>query len=74
MALYKTQFEPLEFFNGFRWSRDVAELKHLVRSALPAGKHRLETPEFLAFQPGPPAKLAAQSTFRSGHDSGSVSP
>jgi hypothetical protein len=74
MALYKTQFEPLEFFNGFRWSRDVAELKHLVRSALPAGKHRLETPEFLAFQPGPPAKLAAQSTFRSGHDVGPVRP
>lgn len=64
MALYKTQFEPLEFFNGFRWSRDLAELKHLVRAPLPEGKHRLETPEFQAFQPGALAELAAESRFR----------
>lgn len=64
MALYKTQFEPLEFFNGFRWSRDLAELKHLVRTPLPDGKHRLETPEFQAFQPGTSAELAAESRFR----------
>lgn len=63
-ALYKTQFEPMEFFNGFRWSRNLDELKHLVRT--PAeGRHRLETPEFLAFQEGPPAALAANSSFRS---------
>jgi len=63
-ALYKTQFEPLEFFNGFRWSRNVAELKHLVRAALPVGRHRLETPEFLAFQPAPPPALAEASPWR----------
>ncbi len=64
-ALYKAQFEPVEFFNGFRWSRDLEELRHLVRTA-PEGKHRLETPEFLAFQPGPPDELAQASGFRVG--------
>ena len=62
-ALYKAQFEPMEFFNGFRWSRDLEELRHLVRTA-PEGRHRLETPEFLAFQPGPPAALAQAGIFR----------
>ncbi len=65
-ALYKTQFEPLEFFNGARWSGDLAELKHLVRMPLAAGRHRFETPEFLAFQPETPAGLAAGSPFRAG--------
>jgi hypothetical protein len=63
LALYKAQFEPMEFFNGFRWSRDLEELRHLVRTA-PEGRHRLETPEFLAFQPGPPAELAQAGIFR----------
>lgn len=62
-ALYKAQFEPLEFFNGFRWSRDVSELKHLVRVPI-AGRHRLETPEFLAFQTAPLQKIAESSHFR----------
>ena len=60
MALYKAQFEPVEFFNGFRWSRNLAELKHLVRTA-PEGKHRLETPEFVNFVKGRfPNSLAAK--------------
>ncbi len=29
-ALYKTQFPGVEFFNGFRWSTDLDELKHLI--------------------------------------------
>ena len=29
-ALYKTQFSGCEFFNGFRWSDNVKELKYLV--------------------------------------------
>jgi hypothetical protein len=62
-ALYKAQFEPMEFFNGFRWSRNLEELKHLIRTA-PGNKHRLETAEFLAFQPEPPAELARASGFR----------
>lgn len=64
-ALYKTQFEPMEFFNGFRWSRNLEELKHLVRTSLD-GRHRLETPEFLAFQPAPLSGLASASPFRLG--------
>jgi len=62
-ALYKTQFAGVEFFNGFRWSTNLAELKHLVRSELP-GSHRLDDPEFLAFQPGPPAALAQAGRMR----------
>ena len=30
-ALYKTQFPGAEFFNGFRWSTDLEELKYIVR-------------------------------------------
>ena len=62
-ALYKAQFEPLEFFNGFHWSRNLDELKHLIRAA-PTDKHRLETAEFLAFQPALPADLSRASRFR----------
>ncbi|HNY32826.1 MAG TPA: GNAT family N-acetyltransferase [Fibrobacteria bacterium] len=29
-ALYKTQFPGVEFFNGFRWSDDLDELKYLI--------------------------------------------
>lgn len=29
-ALYKTRFPGVEFFNGFRWSADLDELKHLI--------------------------------------------
>ena len=29
-ALYKTQFDGVEFFNGNRWSADLGELKHLI--------------------------------------------
>ena len=61
-ARYKLQFEPMEFFNGFRWSRNLDELRHLLESDIP-GRHRLDTPEFLCFQPQPPAALAAASPF-----------
>ena len=56
------------FFNGGRLdlllygyaelNRQMDELKPLVRTT-PVGRHRLEEPEFLAFQPGDPAALAA---------------
>lgn len=62
-ALYKAQFAPLEFFNGCRWSRDVDELKWLVRSPV-ADTHRLAQEEFVARQPTDPAGLAAASPFR----------
>lgn len=62
-ALYKTQFESVEFFNGMKWSANLPELKHLVRVPL-QGRHRLETPEFLEHQGTSLAELAARSAFR----------
>jgi arginyl-tRNA--protein-N-Asp/Glu arginylyltransferase len=43
-ALYKTQFAGLEYFNGFRWSDNVEELKYQLRRE--NKKHLLETPEY----------------------------
>jgi arginyl-tRNA--protein-N-Asp/Glu arginylyltransferase len=46
-ALYKTQFTGSEFFNGFRWSSDLGELKFLLhRDGKISGKHLLETEEY----------------------------
>jgi arginyl-tRNA--protein-N-Asp/Glu arginylyltransferase len=43
-ALYKTQFAGAQFFNGFRWSDDLAELKFLLRrDQQPCNEHLLET-------------------------------
>lgn len=62
-AIYKTQFQPCEFFNGVRWSRNREELKHLIQVPL-KGKHRLETPDFLDLQPASLTALASVSPFR----------
>ncbi|HTI71580.1 MAG TPA: hypothetical protein VMF06_16520 [Candidatus Limnocylindria bacterium] len=61
-ALYKSQFEPVEFSNGFGWSRDMEALRHLIRSA-PPQKHRLETDEYLSFYPEGLAGIVAASPF-----------
>ncbi len=46
-ALYKTQFRGAEFFNGFRWSDDLKELKYLInREKTVITMHLLETPEY----------------------------
>lgn len=46
-ALYKTQFAGAQFFNGVRWSSDLAELKHLIRRAkLEQTQHLLESEEY----------------------------
>ena len=46
-ALYKTQFAGVEFFNGFRWSDNLPELKFLLqREKTPAGNHLLESEKF----------------------------
>lgn len=43
-ALYKTQFKGAEFFNGFRWSNDLKELKYLIeRDKGAVTKHLVET-------------------------------
>lgn len=62
-ALYKTQFSGIEFFNGFRWSSNLAELRHLIDTP-GDGRHRLETPAFVSLQPEPLAVLATQGGFR----------
>ncbi len=60
-AKYKWQFAQVEFFNGFRWSRDEAELDHLLARD-PAGPHWLNEPGCLE-RHGGPAGLARQSRF-----------
>jgi hypothetical protein len=47
-AMYKTQFDGAEFFNGFRWSADLSELKYLIkRDSGRVTAHLLETEEYL---------------------------
>jgi arginyl-tRNA--protein-N-Asp/Glu arginylyltransferase len=47
-ALYKTQFSGAEFFNGFRWSNNLSELKYLIeRDSAQVDKHLLENGFFL---------------------------
>ncbi|MDZ7372869.1 MAG: hypothetical protein ONB23_02770 [candidate division KSB1 bacterium] len=47
-ALYKTQFAGVEFWTGFRWSTDLAELKFLLeRPTRFPDRHLLETQEYL---------------------------
>lgn len=50
-ALYKDQFEGIEFFNGVRWSTDPAQLRHLVRRDAHA-RHLLQDPEFVEREGG----------------------
>ena len=46
-ALYKTQFAGAEFFNGFRWSDDMDELKFIIkRDKKELTQHLLETDEY----------------------------
>jgi len=44
-ALYKTEFKGVEFFNGFRWSDDLTELKKLIEGD--KGEYLLKNSEFL---------------------------
>lgn len=49
-ALYKTQFKGCEFFNGFRWSDNIKELKYIIHNdeqKTHIGKHLLEFDEYL---------------------------
>jgi arginyl-tRNA--protein-N-Asp/Glu arginylyltransferase len=67
-ALYKTQFAGAEFFNGFRWSGDMRELKFILhRDQGQPGQHLLETEEFRdGFYGGDLKKIAGASEFRVG--------
>jgi hypothetical protein len=65
-ALYKTQFAGVEFFNGFRWSANLAELKSLLRHDEQfTGRHLLESEEFRnEFYHGDLSEITAASGFR----------
>ncbi len=65
-ALYKTQFQGAEFYNGFRWSRNLKELKYLIERDQGAVKHHLlETEEYRErFYEGDLERMAAASSFR----------
>jgi len=65
-ALYKTQFAGVEFFNGFRWSACLDELKHLLQRDRPgAPAHLLESADYAArFPAHAPDQLPAITRFR----------
>ena len=64
-ALYKTQFAGAEFFNGFRWSDDLDELKFIIkRDKKDLTQHLLETDEYRdEFYDGNLGKIADASAF-----------
>lgn len=65
-ALYKTQFAGAEFFNGFRWSDDMEELKFIIGSdKKERSRHLLETEEYReAFYGGDLGKIVDAGMFR----------
>jgi arginyl-tRNA--protein-N-Asp/Glu arginylyltransferase len=65
-ALYKTQFAGAEFFNGFRWSDDMEELKFILnRDKKESLQHLLEAQEFRGeFYGGSLAAITNASRFR----------
>jgi len=65
-ALYKTQFAGAEFFNGFRWSDDLDELKFIIqRDKKELTQHLLETGEYRdEFYKGDLEKITNASGFR----------
>jgi arginyl-tRNA--protein-N-Asp/Glu arginylyltransferase len=65
-ALYKTQFAGAEFFNGFRWSSDLKELKYILRrDNKDLRQHLLETEAYRdEFYKGGLEKITAASEFR----------
>jgi hypothetical protein len=64
-ALYKTAFDGVEFFDGLRWSSDLASLKHLLGRQESGVGHLLEDADWIAaFLPGGLAEAARDSRLR----------
>jgi arginyl-tRNA--protein-N-Asp/Glu arginylyltransferase len=65
-ALYKTQFAGAEFFNGFRWSSNLKELKYILRrDKKDLRQHLLETEAYRdEFYKGDLGDITDASTFR----------
>lgn len=64
-ALYKTQFEGAEFFNGAHWSRNLEELKFLIeRSDSPQTQHLFEVEDYVhRFHEGALGNAVQRSLF-----------
>ena len=64
-ALYKVQFNGVEFFNGFRWSDNLAELKFLLQlDKDDSSSHLLEAEAYRQeFYDGDLSKIAAAGLF-----------
>ncbi|MGN6555164.1 MAG: hypothetical protein ACTHLW_15765 [Verrucomicrobiota bacterium] len=64
-ALYKTQFAGAEFFNGFRWSGDLHELKFIIkRDENELHQHLLETEDYRnQFYKGDLGKISGATEF-----------
>jgi hypothetical protein len=65
-ALYKTQFAGAEFFNGYRWSDNLAELKYIIRrDKQDLHQHLLEAAEYQQeFCNGDVGEVATASRFQ----------
>ncbi|MEI7806989.1 MAG: hypothetical protein WCJ07_00740 [Verrucomicrobiota bacterium] len=65
-ALYKTQFIGAEFFNGFRWSANLQELKFILhRDQKDLRQHLLETDAYRdEFYNGDLGRISGASGFR----------
>ena len=65
-ALYKTQFAGSQFFNGFRWSDNLDELKYVIsRDKKGLCQHLLETEEYRKeFYEGDLEEMTAASGFQ----------
>jgi arginyl-tRNA--protein-N-Asp/Glu arginylyltransferase len=64
-ALYKSQFAGAEFFNGFRWSDNLKELKYLIlKDKTPRFQHLLELADFEPFYPGGLKQISELSPFQ----------
>ena len=64
-ALYKTQFAGAQFFNGFRWSDNMTELKHQIRREQQEQRqHLLESEEYRQnFYEGDLMRIVSASVF-----------
>lgn len=65
-ALYKTQFAGAEFFNGFRWSDNLEELKFIIAGEKKERpRHLLEIEDYRdQFYDGDLAKIAGAGIFQ----------
>jgi arginyl-tRNA--protein-N-Asp/Glu arginylyltransferase len=65
-ALYKTQFAGAEFFNGFRWSDNMEELKFIITSdKKERSRHLLEMDEYRdTFYDGDLSKITEAGIFQ----------